>query len=49
MGVDAYFIMFALFGMSLIPVFLYNHLKAHKNFVRNHLGITKENMPDTYY
>ena len=46
LGVDAYFVAFALIGMTVIPYYLYNNLMPHRNFVRNNLGITKENMPD---
>ena len=48
MGVDAYFILFGLIGVAIIPWFLYNNLKANKLFFQNTLGITKESMPDTY-
>jgi len=48
MGVDAYFILFALVGMAVLPWYLYNNLRPNKLFFKNSLGITKESMPDVY-
>lgn len=45
MGIDAYFVAFAMFGIVCVPYFLYNHLTPSRNFYKDTLGITRETMP----
>jgi hypothetical protein len=48
MGIDAYFVIFGLLGIALIPTALYYHLKPYKDLHKRTTNITKENTPDIY-